>query len=322
MKIIYMGTPDFAVKPLQAISEAGHEIQAVFTQPDRQKGRGKKLSFSDVKQAAIDMGLEDKIYQPEKLRDEEYVEIIRRLEPDMIVVAAYGQILPVQILEIPKYGCVNIHASLLPKYRGASPIETAILNGDKTTGVTIMYMAKGLDTGDMISKGELPIEGNDTTLSLTDKLSVLGAELIVKATQDIGNGTADRVQQKDEESSTCGKFTKDMGRLDFSKPAEELERLIRALIPWPYAFTAMEGKSLKILGAEVLTEEDAAGLEEAAGIGKGTPGSVINVTKKNFIVRCSDGALKITKLQPEGKKEMECVAFLNGYKVSVGDVLG
>ncbi len=322
MKIIYMGTPDFAVKPLKAICEAGHEVQAVFTQPDRQKGRGKKFSFSDVKQAAIDMGMEDKIYQPEKLRDEEYVDIIRKLAPDMIIVAAYGQILPVQILEIPRYGCVNIHASLLPKYRGASPIETAILNGDKITGVTIMYMAKGLDTGDIISAGEIAIERDDTTLSLTEKLSVLGSEMIVRAIDDIGNGRADRIKQNDEESSTCGKFTKEMGRLDFSKSAEELERLIRALIPWPNAFTAASGKGLKILGADVITEEEASLIESGTGLGKSKPGTVISVTKKNFIVRCNAGALKITKLQPEGKKEMECVAFLNGYKMSVGDMLG
>ena len=311
MKIVYMGTPDFAVTPLKKIAEAGYDIEAVFTQPDRQKGRGKKVAFSDVKTAAIELGLEDKIYQPEKLREAEYVEILKNIVPDLIVVAAYGQILSQEILDIPRLGCVNIHASLLPKYRGASPIEASIMNGDEKTGITIMYMAKGLDTGDIITKGELPIEADDTTESLTAKLSVLGAELIVDTIPHLADGTAERVPQNDEESCYAGKLDKDMGNLDFSRPAIELERLIRALNPWPCAFSTLDGKSLKIFGARVEESDSDA-----------TPGTVINVTKKLITVRCGEGALTITKLQPEGKKPMDTVAFLNGYKVSVGDVFG
>ncbi len=311
MKIVYMGTPDFAVAPLKKIAEAGYDIEAVFTQPDRQKGRGKKVAFSDVKTAAIELGLEDKIYQPEKLREAEYVEILKNIAPDLIVVAAYGQILSQEILDIPRLGCVNIHASLLPKYRGASPIEASIMNGDEKTGITIMYMAKGLDTGDIITKGELPIEADDTTESLTAKLSVLGAELIVDTIPRLADGTAERVSQNDEESCYAGKLDKDMGNLDFSRPAIELERLIRALNPWPCAFSTLDGKSLKIFGARVEESDSDA-----------TPGTVINVTKKLITVRCGEGALTITKLQPEGKKPMDTVAFLNGYKVSVGDVFG
>ena len=279
MKIVYMGTPDFAVAPLKKIAEAGYDIEAVFTQPDRQKGRGKKVAYSDVKTAAIELGLEDKIYQPEKLREAEYVEILKNIAPDLIVVAAYGQILS--------------------------------QDGDEKTGITIMYMAKGLDTGDIITKGELPIEADDTTESLTAKLSVLGAELIVDTIPRLADGTAERVPQNDEESCYAGKLDKDMGNLDFSRPAIELERLIRALNPWPCAFSTLDGKSLKIFGARVEESDSDA-----------TPGSVINVTKKLITVRCGEGALTITKLQPEGKKPMDTVAFLNGYKVSVGDVFG
>lgn len=313
MKIVYMGTPDFAVAPLKKIAEAGYDIAAVFTQPDREKGRGKKVAFSDVKTAAIELGLEDKIYQPEKLRDEEYVKILKNIAPDLIVVAAYGQILSQEILDIPKYGCVNIHASLLPKYRGASPIEASIMNGDEKTGITIMYMAKGLDTGDIITAGDMPIEVYDTTESLTEKLSQLGAELIVNVIPALENGTASRTPQTEEDSCYAGKLDKEMGRLDYTRPAVELERLIRAMYPWPCAFTELGGKSLKILGAKV--DESFEDKGEA-------PGTVINVTKKLITVKCGEAALTITKLQPEGKKPMDTVAFLNGYKVSVGEHFG
>lgn len=316
MKIVYMGTPDFATRPLRGLAEAGHEIAAVFTQPDRQKGRGKKFTFSDVKEAALEMGLEGCIYQPEKLREAENVEILKQINPDVIVVAAYGQILSEDVLNIPKYGCVNIHASLLPKYRGASPVEAAIMNGDEKTGVTIMYMAKGLDTGDMISAAEVEIAADDTTESLTEKLSVAGAEAIVDALKNIEDGTSVRTPQNDEESSYCGKLDKEMGRINFSEDSVKIERLIRALYPWPCTYTEMGGKGLKIISAEVVPvpEDGAAAAAE--------PGTVINVTKKNFTVKCGSGALTIKSLQPEGKKVMDCVAFLNGYKVSVGEKLG
>jgi methionyl-tRNA formyltransferase (EC 2.1.2.9) len=319
-----MGTPDFAVRPLKKLAAAGHEIAAVFTQPDRQKGRGKKFTFSDVKQAALDMGLENCIYQPAKLREQEYVDIIRNINPDAIVVAAYGQILTEDVLNIPKYGCINIHASLLPKYRGAAPIEAAILNGDEKTGVTIMYMAKGLDTGDMIASTEVPISGDDTTESLTLKLSEAGAELIVDALKSLEAGTAERTPQNDDESSYCGKLDKEMGRIDFSHAAAEIERRIRAMYPWPCAFTGLNGKTLKILGARVVDDQEVDEMisDNDLSAKLSDPGTVIIVTKKNFTVKCGSGALTITSLQPEGKKVMDCNAFLNGYDITVGEKLG
>ena len=305
MRVVYMGTPDFAVRPLKKIYEAGHEIVGVYTQPDAWKGRSKKLLPSDVKKAALELGLN--VIQPEKLRESSAVEELRSLAPDIIVVAAYGQILSEDVLNIPKYGCINIHASLLPKYRGASPIAASIINGDEKTGITIMYMAKGLDTGDIISQEEVEI-GLHNTETLTVKLSEVGAELVVKTISDIENGSAARTPQDDSESSYCGKLDKSMGQLDFSKSAAELERLVRGLYPWPCAYMTLDGKNLKIIDSEVTDVKD-----ESVQIG-----AVCEVTKKYFVIRCSEGGLKIKKLQPEGKKPMDTVAFLNGYKVEVG----
>ena len=314
IKVVYMGTPEFAVNALRRIHEEGYDIIGCFTQPDKQKGRSSKLIAPPVKVCAEEFGIP--VFQPEKIREEEYVEELRSLNPDVIVVAAYGQILSEEVLNIPKYGCINIHASLLPKYRGASPIEAAIMNGDEKTGVTIMYMAKGLDTGDMISSAEIEIADDDTTESLTEKLSQIGAQEIVKTLKSIEDGTSERIPQKEEDSSYCGKLDKEMGRLDFTKGSREIERLVRALYPWPCVYTEIDGKGLKIISAGVSEVQD----EEAALSAE--PGTVINVTKKNFTVKCGNGALTILKLQPEGKKVMDCSAFLNGYKVSVGDKLG
>ncbi len=305
-----MGTPDFAVKPLEKIYEAGHEVLGVFTQPDRQKGRGKKFLPSDVKVKAEELGLP--IYQPEKLRDEEYVAILKKLNPDIVVVAAYGQILSEEILNIPKYGCINIHASLLPKYRGASPIEASIINGDEKTGITIMYMAKGLDTGDIISQADITI-GKHNTESLTRALSEIGADLVTRAIESIGNGTADRIPQNDEDSSYAGKLDKAMGNIDWTEPAEKIERLIRGLYPWPCAYTTFDGKNLKLLGAEIV-ESESDSVSEA--------GQVISVGKKILVIGTGKGALSIKSLQPEGKKPMDIVAFLNGYNINVGDKFG
>ena len=305
MRVVYMGTPDFAVRPLKKIKEAGHEIVGVYTQPDKAKGRSKKLMPSDVKLAAQELGLN--VYQPEKLREDSVVEELKALNPDIIVVAAYGQILSEDVLNIPKYGCINIHASLLPKYRGASPIEASILNGDEKTGVTIMYMAKGLDTGDIISRDETEI-GLHNTETLTVKLSEMGAELVVKTMADIEKGTAGRIPQNDEESCYCGKLDKSMSIIDWNKTAEEIERAVRGLYPWPCACTTVGDKNIKIVEAEVVDVADT-----SVDIGK-----VCEVTKKYFVIRCGEKGLKIKKLQPEGKKLMETVAFLNGYKVTVG----
>ena len=305
MRVVYMGTPDFAVQPLKKICEAGHEVVGVYTQPDRQKGRGKKFLPSDVKVAAEELGLS--VYQPEKLREESVVEELRNLNPDIIVVAAYGQILSEDVLNIPKYGCINIHASLLPKYRGASPIEASIINGDEKTGITIMYMAKGLDTGDIIDQADMEI-GLHNTETLTEELSKIGADLVVKVMADIEAGTATRTAQNDEDSCYCGKLDKSMGIVDWNKSAAEIERLVRGLYPWPCVSMTLDGKNLKLIASEVVEVQD-----DTVPVG-----SVCEVTKKYFVIKCADKGLKIKKLQPEGKKPMDTVAFLNGYKVTVG----
>ena len=305
MRIIYMGTPDFAVNALEKIVEAGHEVVACYTQPDKPKGRGKALQPTPVKVRA--MAHDIPVYQPVKLRDQENVDVISEYAPDAIVVAAYGQILPESILNIPRYGCINIHASLLPKYRGAAPIERAIIYGEKETGVTTMYMAKGLDTGDMIEQSIVPIENDDTGESLTDKLAACGAELIISTLKKLENGTAVRTPQDDSKSCYAAMLSKDMGHIDFLQPAEQIERLVRGLQPWPCAFTSINGKNVKIYGAKVV--------DAPCGI---APGQIVNVTKKSFAIACGTNALQITRLQPEGKKIMDTAAFLAGNKLSEG----
>ena len=307
MRVIYMGTPEFAVEALNRIAEAGHEIVAVYTQPDKAKGRSGKLQPPPVKARALE--LEIPVYQPEKLRVAEEVERIRDLHPEIIVVAAYGQILPESILEIPPYGCVNIHASLLPKYRGAAPIERSILDGEQYTGVTTMYMAKGLDTGDMIQQAKTEILPTDTGEGLTARLAVLGGELILSTMKQLEDGTAVRTPQNEAEATYAQKLDKGMGQMDFTKPAAELERAIRALYPWPCCYTSIDGHGAKILAAEV-TEQS------------GTPGEIVEVTKKFFTVACGEGSLRIRKLQPEGKKPMDSPAFLNGNRLEVGSRVG
>ncbi len=307
MRVVFMGTPEFAVAALDAIAGAGHEIAAVYTQPDKAKGRSGKLKPPPVKERALE--LEIPVFQPERLRDPENAEKLRELQPEIIVVAAYGQILPEEILAIPPFGCVNIHASLLPKYRGAAPIERSILDGEAKTGVTTMYMAKGLDTGDMLEQSETEILPTDTGEILTNRLAVMGGELILSTMEKLKNQTAVRTPQKEEEATYAKMLDKTMGRMDFSLPAGVLERSVRALTPWPSAYTFLEGKQIKIYEAEV-TEQS------------GTPGEIIEVTKKYFTIACGTGALKIKKLQPEGKKPMDTAAFLNGKKLETGMIAG
>ena len=256
MNIIYMGTPEFAVKPLQAIVDAGHKVLACFTQPDKPKGRGKTLQPTPVKEKALSLDIP--VYQPVKLREEENVQIIRDYQPDAIVVAAYGQILPESILNIPQYGCINIHASLLPKYRGAAPIEWTIINGETESGVTTMYMAKGLDTGDMIEKTVVPIADTDTGVTLHDKLADAGAELILSTLSKLEDHTAIRTPQDDSLSCYASMLKKEMGELDFTKDAASLERLIRGLQPWPVAYTKMNQKTVRIYEASVCEQPEEA----------------------------------------------------------------
>lgn len=309
MKIVFMGTPDFAVKPLKALTEAGYEVAAVVTQPDKAKGRSKALVPTPVKEEALRMGIP--VYQPQKVRDPKFLELLREIGADVIVVAAFGQIIPKAILEMPPFGCINIHGSLLPKYRGAAPIQQAVIDGEKESGVTIMRMGEGLDTGDMISKAVVPIDPKETGGSLFEKLSQAGAELLVETLPHILDGTASYEKQPEESPTAyASMITKKMGLLDFTKTAEELERLVRGLNPWPCAFTFLEGKSLKVWESQAEKEETEA-----------LPGTVVAADKKGIHVACGQGVLLLTQVQLEGKKRMDAASFLRGFSVETGTVL-
>lgn len=310
MKIIYMGTPDFAVPALAALVDAGYEVAGVVTQPDKPKGRGKTLVPTPVKEEALKHGIP--VYQPKKVREPEFVETLKEIGPDIIIVAAFGQIIPKEILDMPKFGCINIHASLLPKYRGAAPIQQAVINGDEEAGITIMKMGTGLDTGDMISQASVLLTKDETGGSLFDRLADLGAELLVKTLPSIFDRTA-VYEPQPEESPTpyAGMITKQMGLLDFHKSAEELERLIRGMDPWPSAYTFLNGKSLKVWKAAV--EQNVSGQEE--------PGTVTGTDKEGIHVTCGQGSLILKEIQLEGKKRMDAAAFLRGYPVETGTML-
>lgn len=312
MKVVYMGTPDFAVGALEALIEAGHQVTAVVTQPDKPKGRGKEVQMNPVKACALKYNIP--VLQPVKIKEAEAVETLRTYQADIFVVAAFGQILSEEILAMPKYGCVNIHASLLPKYRGAGPIQWAIINGEKITGVTIMRMDKGLDTGDMLFQKEVAIAPDETADTLHDKLAEAGAHLIVEALAKIETGDVTPVKQKDEESCYAKMLTKAMGRIDWQMDAKKLDCLIRGLISWPGASTVFRGKSLKIWKEEVVSEQD--GFNAMA-----QPGTVVRVEKDAFYVQTGKGILKILEVQPEGKKRMAVKDFLLGYPVKVGETL-
>ena len=310
MRIVYMGTPDFAVPPLAALVENGYEVTAVITQPDKPKGRGKTLMPTPVKEEALKH--EIPVYQPAKVRDPEFLETLQKLEPDMIIVAAFGQIIPKVILDMPKYGCINIHASLLPKYRGAAPIQQAVIDGEKESGVTIMKMGTGLDTGDMISQAVVKLREDETGGSLFDRLAETGAELLVRTIPSIENGTAVYTKQPEESPTPyAAMITKQMGLLDFSKSAVVLERLVRGMNPWPSAYTFLNNKTLKVWKCSV----------ESGSCGKDVPGTITDVDKKGIHVACGEGTLILEEVQLEGKKRMETDAFLRGYHVTAGTVL-
>ena len=311
MKIIYMGTPDFAVAPLEAILKAGHEVTAVVTQPDRQKGRGREIQYSPVKECALSYGIP--VLQPLKIKEKDAVEELRKYPADIFVVAAFGQLLSEEILNMPRFGCINIHASLLPAYRGAAPIQWCVINGEEKTGVTIMQMAKGMDTGDILLQKEVVLDEKETGGSLFDRLMETGAELIVEVLPKIEAVELTPVVQKEELATYAGKITKDMGNIDFAKSAVTIERLIRGLNPWPSAFTHYKGKILKIWEADVVSE--------CANAENPVPGTVIAMDKESFTLATGEGALRIRSLQPEGKKRMSCAEFMRGYEIKVGEAL-
>lgn len=315
MRVLFMGTPDFAVPTLQALIESEHEVIGVVTQPDKPKGRGGKLQCSPVKEMAVGAGLP--VYQPAKVRDEAFLFELRTLYPDVIVVVAFGQILPKEILEIPEYGCLNVHASLLPKLRGAAPIQWSVIQGDEESGVTIMQMNEGLDTGDILLMEKYRLDEKETGGSLFEKLSVLGGPMILKVLKDAEEGNLHPVPQNDEEHTYAKMLSKATGKMDFSRPAVELERLVRGLNPWPSAFCFLEGKMLKIWEAEVVSEEELTDEDKFKN-----PGTVLSVHKKDFWVKTGDGALRILSVQLEGKKRMESDAFLRGYDLQEGVILG
>ena len=310
MKIVFMGTPDFARAALEKIIEAGHEVVLCVTQPDKPQGRSGELQISDVKACALEHGIT--VFQPVKIKEAEHVAYLKGIDADIYVVAAFGQILSREILDIPRFGCVNIHASILPEYRGAAPIQQAILDGKKSTGVTIMQMAAGMDTGDILLQREIPIDRDETGGGLFDKLSVLGGELIVEALPKIEKGELTPVPQDEEKATKCGKLSKDMGRIDFSKDAETIRNLVRGLNPWPSAYTYLNKKMLKIWKADTVSET-AKGKE---------PGTVTAVNKEYFDVLTGEGILRILEVQLEGKKRMTVKDFLLGYHLDVGDKLG
>lgn len=309
MKIVYMGTPDFAVPTLEAMIAAGHEIVAVITQPDKPKGRGKAMACPPVKEKALEYNIP--VYQPVKVRDGSFVDVLTKMQPDVIVVVAFGQILPGSILEIPRYGCINVHASLLPKYRGAAPIQWSIIDGEDKTGITTMYMDVGLDTGDMLLQEETMITPEDTGGSLHDRLSNIGGKLLVETLKQIEDGTIQRIKQDDSQSNYAKMLDKTLGLIDFNRSAVEIERLIRGLNPWPSAYTLYENKTLKIWKGKVLE-----------GVAEGQPGEIIRVTRDEIVIQTGNGALSVLELQLEGKKRMRAEAYLRGYEVTKGTILG
>ena len=311
MRIVFMGTPDFAVDSLAALVESSdHEIVAVITQPDRPKGRGQKVLMTPVKEYALEKNLV--VLQPAKIRTPEFIEELKALAPELIVVVAFGQFLPKEILELPKYGCINVHASLLPKYRGAAPIHYAVMNGEKESGVTIMRMDKGMDTGAMLAKVATYI-GEDMTMGeLHNELKVAGAHLLLEVIRGIEDGTIKDMPQNDAEATYASLLDKEIEKIEWSKSASEIHNKVRGLNPWPGAYTLLpDGRKLKIWQTRVMTKENA-----------GTkPGTVVAFSKEGFIVACGNGCLEVIEVQPESKKKMPADVYCNGYKMKLGEIL-
>ena len=304
MRLVFMGTPEFAVPSLRALVGAGYEVCGVFTQPDRPKNRGMRLQPTSVKEYALTENIP--VYQPEKLRTGQALAILEGLAPELIVVAAYGKLLPAEILELPRLGCINVHSSLLPRYRGAAPINWVILNGERESGVTIMHMAQGLDTGDIILQRATPITPEDTAQTLHDRLSELGAQLLLEAVDALGRGTAPRIPQDDARSCYAPMLSRELSPIDWSESAWHIHNQVRGLIPWPSATAEIDGVHCKIWKTAVLEERRA-----------GAPGSIVQADKHGLKVLCGDGqVLAIEELQPDGKKRMAAAAFLLGHPIA------
>ena len=315
MRAVYMGTPEIAATILSEVLKSEHEVVAVVTQPDKPKGRGHEMAFPPVKEVALAAGIP--VLQPQKARDPEFLEELERLNPDIILVAAYGKLLPKTILDLPKFGCINVHASLLPKYRGSSPIQWAVINGDEKSGVTIMHMAEEMDTGDMILTKEVVLDKEETAGTLHDKLAVIGGPLLLEAMDLLATGRAPRTRQNHEEATYVKMLDKSMGNIDFKQPAVVLERLIRGLNPWPSAFTKLDGKMLKIWKADVLSDEELPKEKKQE-----QPGTIVSVEKDGFGILTGDGILFVKELQLEGKRKMLTEEFLRGFQIEEGTILG
>ncbi len=307
LQIVFMGTPDFSVPSLKAIHAAGFTIRAVYTQPDKQRGRGKKVSASPVKECAEKLGIP--VFQPQTLKDPDIIAGLADLKPDVIVVIAYGKILPKAILDIPRYGCLNVHGSLLPAYRGAAPIQYAIKDGVRTSGVTIMMLDEGMDTGKMLKKAEIILDAKETTGTLFDKLAIVGAETLIPVLKDLPAYEAAAQSQDESKATYTAKITKEMTHIDFSQPAVVIERLIRTLDPHPGAYILHEGHRLKLWAADVVPGTEA------------EPGTIIEVTKTYITVQTGCDALRIREVQPESRKRMATAQFLQGCHLTVGSML-
>lgn len=310
MKIVFMGTPDFAVPTLDKLVQTGHEVALVVTKPDAMKGRGNKVQSSAVKQRALELGLA--VAQPEKVKgNEAFAEELRQIAPDLIVVIAYGKILPAEILAIPPFGCLNVHGSLLPRHRGAAPIQWTILAGDENGGVSIMQMDEGMDTGDVMAEAVLPVAGRNAE-ELFDDLSVLGADLLLETVARLAAGETIKPSPQDEKLATYAPMIrKQDGELDFSRPAGELECRVRGLYPWPGTYTYLNGQPLKIWKASVRSSKAAV-----------QPGTVLSADKEGILIACGEDALLVTEVQAPGKKRMSADAYLKGHSIEKGTILG
>ncbi|MBO5353731.1 MAG: methionyl-tRNA formyltransferase [Lachnospiraceae bacterium] len=315
MRAVFMGTPEIAAVILKSVLASKHEVIAVVTQPDKPKGRGHEMAFPPVKEVALEAGIP--VLQPQKARDEAFLEEMKKLNPDIILVAAYGKLLPKVLLDMPKFGCINVHASLLPKYRGASPIQWAVLNGEEKSGVTIMHMAEEMDAGDIIMTEEIMLAAEETAGSLHDRLAEIGGPLLLSAMDALENGRAPRIRQNEEEATHVKMLDKTMGNLNFAQPAVVLERWIRGLNPWPTAYTKLDGKMLKLWKAEVIPAE-----ELTKELKQEQPGTIVAMDKDSFSVKTGEGLLKVKELQLEGKRKMTAEEFLRGFKLETGTVLG
>jgi methionyl-tRNA formyltransferase len=307
MKIVFMGTPEFAVPSLKALIESGDEVVAVVTQPDKPRGRGLEVTPPPVKILAQKYGIP--VLQPQKIKTEEFLKQLEELRPDIICVVAYGKILPKGILELPRYGCINVHASLLPKYRGAAPINWAIIRGEKVTGITTMKMDEGMDTGDILLQREVPIEDEDTAETLSHKLSLTGAEVLIETLNLLKEGKLKPIPQNHSQATYAPMLKKEDGEIDWGKTAEEIKNLVRGTLPWPGAYTFLDNKILKVYKVRVVE-------------GQGKPGEVIKSDKETLRVATGENALDILELQIEGGKRLDTATFLRGRKIREGTILG